>query len=68
MIHEAAVAAVVGSLAVDELLLRERHEGAGLDRERPFDGAGAREGPARAASTLILDLRTSSAQRARIGG
>jgi hypothetical protein len=57
IVHESTSAAHISSalVAVDELLLREGDEIASLDLVSTFHGSSGREGPARAAATLVLD-------------
>mmetsp|Transcript_5989 Transcript_5989/g.18446 ORF Transcript_5989/g.18446 Transcript_5989/m.18446 type:complete len:217 (-) Transcript_5989:173-823(-) len=56
VVHEASHAALVlFSVAVDELLLAERHELARLDGVDALHGASRRKRPARAARALVLD-------------
>lgn len=68
VVHESALASVVseGSAAVDEVLLGQRHELAGLLEVLPLERAGGAEGPAGAA--LLLQTEEGEMSRLRIGG
>jgi len=55
LVLPSTVASVAGGIASDELLLRERLEGAVSDLVGTFHGTSGREGPARSALSLILD-------------
>mmetsp|Transcript_92800 Transcript_92800/g.233292 ORF Transcript_92800/g.233292 Transcript_92800/m.233292 type:complete len:246 (+) Transcript_92800:95-832(+) len=61
-IHHAPVAALVALLpgAIDELLLRQGYEVTRSDLPSPFERAGRREGPARAALGLVFHLGHSA--------
>jgi len=57
VVHETAVASLVlVAVAVDQLLLREAQQGAGLDGPAGLQGAHSGECPAGAALLLVLDV------------
>mmetsp|Transcript_22996 Transcript_22996/g.62417 ORF Transcript_22996/g.62417 Transcript_22996/m.62417 type:complete len:220 (+) Transcript_22996:1366-2025(+) len=57
VVHEATPATVLGAVARDELLFRERYEVARGHTVGTLDGADGRERPARAARSLVLYRR-----------
>ena len=61
IVHQSSVASLVALClrAINELLLRERHELSSLDGNGTLDRAGGGEGPAGSALALILDISHS---------
>ena len=69
-VHPAAVAAgvAVGPGAVNQLLFAEGDQGVSSQSPGALQGAGGREGPARAALSLVLDVGHNSSIAPVLGG
>ena len=63
VLHESAHAAVGGVVAVDDVLLAQRHQLAGLLEVLALERSSGAESPARAALALVLNTGNVSLER-----